>query len=184
MKKLLCMVVALMMTMVLLVGCSGGGSGEASTPDEVKGEVFETEKLSVLVPDGWMAFMGPDIFNEYDGESNPTVIQMGKGIEESLGLLQKPAIYIYFNADTPAGDPEVSKPFYENVEDVESFDAAGFTWIGFTGESIGYPSAVLSSQANETDSFNVTMTLENGGDSISIDDADVQAILDSIKILG
>ena len=35
---------------------------------DVKGEVYETSLISVLVPEGWMAFPSADIFDEYPDE--------------------------------------------------------------------------------------------------------------------
>ena len=66
-------------TLCLTVFTACGKDEAPETPETVKGEVFETEMLSALAPDGWKAFQGADSFDEYEGDYDPTTLNIIKG---------------------------------------------------------------------------------------------------------
>ena len=78
----------------LLAGCSGGKTPAPATPDEVKGETFDAGQVSALVPEGWKAFPSPDLFDEYDGDNDPTALSIYKGAQNDFDQLTKPGITI------------------------------------------------------------------------------------------
>lgn len=63
--------------------------------------------------------------------------------------------------------------------DLEPVTIGDYTWNGFTGKSIGTPIAVLWTGEEGEDQIQLTICLKNG-DKISLEDADVQAIIASI----
>lgn len=71
------------------------------------------------------------------------------------------------------------KELYEETADLEPITIGNYTWNGFTGESIGTPIAILWTGEEGAGQIQLTICLENG-DKISLEDADVQAIIASI----
>lgn len=176
-KNIVFILVAVLLT-AMLAGCS---STLATTdPLEITGETFGNGNISALVPDGWMGFHGTDYFGEYKEGYDPNVIQIAKGAESEWDLLTTPYIMIgYFGPDNPMIEP--MKEFYEETADIEPVTIGDYTWNGFTGKSIGTPIAVLWTGEEGSDQIQLTICLENG-DKISLEDADVQAIIASITI--
>ena len=162
----------------MLVGCSKDPA--VTDPADITGETFDGGNISALVPDGWMGFHGADYFEEYAEGYDPNVIQIAKGAKSEWDLFSKPYIMIsYFGSDNPMMEP--TKEFYEEAADIEPITIGNYTWNGFTGKSIGTPIAVLWTGEEAADQIQITMCLENG-DKISLEDADVQAIIASINI--
>ena len=56
-----------------------------------------------------------------------------------------------------------------------------YTWEGFTAKSLGYPIAILFTEVGDKQ-IQVSITLENGDQKITLEDDDVLAILEGIKI--
>ncbi len=182
MKKL-AMVLALGMVLSL-AGCGNKGeysttSGSAAAPVEIKGEIYETSMMSVLIPDGWMAFPKSDIFEEYPDEpGNPSGLLIYKGAKEEWDQFTKPGLTInYYTPDTTL---VILKDYYDDVKDLKDMTIGGRTWQGFTATSLDTPVAVV--WTTEPDQIEVNCWLQTDEGSISVDDADVQAILASITI--
>ena len=76
---------------------------------------------------------------------------------------------------------EPMKELYEDAADLEPVTIGDYTWNGFTGTSLDTPIAVLWTGEQGSGQILVTLCLENG-DKISLEDADVQAIIASIQI--
>ena len=135
-----------------LAGCSGGPA--VTDPADITGETFGDGNISALVPDGWMGFHGTDYFEEYEEGYDPNVIQIAKGAKSEWDLLSTPYVMIsYFGPDNPMMEP--MKELYEESADIEPVTIGDYT--------------------------QVMICLENG-DKISLEDADVQAIIASINI--
>ena len=178
MKKNIVSILAAVLLIVTLAGCSGGSS--ATDPADIKGETFDGGNVSALVPDGWMGFHGVDFFDEYEEGYDPNVIQIAKGAKTEWDLFSTPYIMIsYFGPDNPMMEP--TKEFYEEAADIEPMTIGSYTWNGFTGKSIDTPIAILWTGEEGSDQIQLTICLENG-DKISLEDADVQAIIASINI--
>ena len=174
MKKNIVFILAVVLLIAMLAGCSG------ANPASIKGETFDGGNISALVPDGWMGFHGVDYFEEYEEGYNPNVIQIAKGAESEWDVLFTPYIMInYYAPDNPMMEP--MKELYEDVSDLEPVTIGDYTWNGFTGTSIDTPIAVLWTGEQGSGQILVTLCLENG-DKISLKDADVQAIIASIQI--
>lgn len=159
-------------------GSSGSSSGAKTEAEQVKGEVYETSVMSVLVPDGWMVFPKADIFEEYPDEpGNPNGMQIYKGAEDEIDAFTKPGLTIdYYNSDTTMVSP---KSYYSDAEDITPFTTGDYTWEGFTATSLDKPLTVLISNDPQ---IQVSVWTDNDDGTISVDDADVQAILSSITI--
>ncbi len=175
MKKIIIFMLTAILFTVMLAGCSGA---PATDPADVKGETFDGGNISALVPDGWMGFHGTDYFDEHEEGYDPNVIQIVKGAKSEWDLLTKPYIMIgYYDADNAMMTP--TKDIYDESVDLEPVTIGNYTWNGFTGKSIGTPIAVLWTGEEGEDQIQLTICLENG-DKISLEDADVQAIIASV----
>lgn len=178
MKKSILFILASVLLTAMLAGCSG--TPAATDPADITGETFDGGNISALVPKGWMGFHGTDYFEEYEEGYDPNVIQIAKGAESEWDLLSKPYIMIgYFGPDNPMVEPV--KELYEETADIEPVTIGDYTWKGFTGKSIDTPIAVLWTGEEGSDQLQLTICLENG-DKISLEDADVRAIIASINI--
>lgn len=182
MKKL-AMVLALGMVLSL-AGCGDKGegstaSGSAAAPEEIKGETYETSLISVLIPDGWMAFPKSDFFEEYPDEpGDPSGLMIYKDAKDDWDQFTKPGLTIEYY--TPDISLVVLKDYYNDVKDLEDMTIGGCKWQGFTATSMEKPVAVV--WTTEPNQIMVTCWLQADEGSISVDDADVQAILASITV--
>ena len=178
MKKNILSILAAVLLTVTLAGCSGGPA--VTDPADITGETFGDGNISALVPDGQMGFHGTDYFEEYEEGYDPNVIQIAKGAKSEWDLLSTPYVMIsYFGPDNPMMGP--MKELYEESADIEPVTIGDYTWSGFTGKSIDTPIAILWTGEEGSDQIQVMICLENG-DKISLEDADVQAIIASINI--
>ncbi len=185
MKKLIALLLVALMVFCL-VACGGdsktddGKTNEGeNTAEEIKGEVYDTGAFKALVPEGWKAFPVSDMFSEEENATDPEKLQIVKGGETEWDLFSKPYVGIYLYPDSSLMTP--SKDWYDKPADLEPMTIGGYTWNGFTGESAGYPQATLwTSDANGND-IQVTIILKSSDGEITLEDADVLAILESIK---
>lgn len=172
MKKLAVILMSLLLVFSL-AACGDGGNGGA-----VKGETVDTTVFSVLVPNGWKSFNAVDVFDDYPELGyDPYSIQIYKGAESDWDIFTCPGMYVsYYDADTAMLAPD--KSWYEGAVDIESFTTGDYTWQGFTYDYDSYKMGVLWTDSPIQLTVNLTMGSTDG--SISLDDADVQAILGSI----
>lgn len=109
-------------------------------------------KISVLIPDGWMAFSKSDFFEEYPDEPGDlSGLMIYKDAKDDWDQFTKPGLTI-----------------------------GGCKWQGFTATSMEKPMAVV--WTTEPNQIMVTCWLQADEGFISVDDADVQAILASITV--
>lgn len=175
MKKRIWMVIMTMILSIGLVACGGSGGSGGS----VKGTTFDNTLFEVFVPDGWKAFHGVDIFDDYEEGYDPHVVNIGKGVKDESEIFSKPMVNIsYSGEDFPLMIP--TKDIYDEGKDIKDIETGEYTWKGFTAESLGYPIAVLYTEFDDKEIV-VNITLENGDSKISLEDADVLAILEGIN---
>lgn len=73
------------------------------------------------------------------------------------------------------------KFIYDNVEDMEAFTLGAYTWNGYTCTSLGYPYTMLEAK-HDGCVFQVMILMKNGEHEVSLNDADVRSIIESISI--
>ena len=71
------------------------------------------------------------------------------------------------------------KFIYDNVADMEEFKLGVYKWTGYTCTSLGYPYTMLETK-HDGCVFQVMILMKNGKHEISLDDADVKIILESL----
>lgn len=148
------------------------GDNDRNDTANITGETIEAENISALVPNGWLG-------HDASTAKFPNVLQIYKGAKTEADMLSKSYIQIdYFGEKKTMVTP--SKDSYEDVVDLEPFEAGGRTWQGFTATSLSDPFVLLWTGEKDGDQFQVTIWLEYGDSKISLDDADTQAIIESI----
>ena len=138
------------------------------------GEIFDNGTVAVFVPDGWRAFQGTDS----DENINPRRLYVYKNVDHELDIFARVGITLCFYGK---GMIYLSgKNFYSDVRDITPFTLGKYDWNGYTCTSLGYPYTVLET---EKDGHHIqVMILEKNGEySISPEDEDVRAIIESIS---
>ncbi len=166
----------LIISMLNIAGCDEKKVGYQNS------QLYDTGVISVLVPEGWQGYHGADVFNEFKENGDPNKIHVGKGVKDELELYFYPRIDIYFR-DSLFSDFELNmmKNVYEKVEEIEPIQLANFIWTGFTASSMDYPYVFLFAD-DGSNALQVAILLENNNKKITINDEDVQLILNSIVI--
>ena len=168
MKKTLAL--CFLVSIFMLMGCGGSGG-------KVSGEVYTTEVMSVLAPKGWKAFPAPKPgkFDEYREDQ----VNVHKGAKEPIDQFNTSGIVInYFDDAKVVMTPPQS--WYENVEEIAPFSLGNYEWKGFTGERSDITYGILWT-TNAVELFQVVAFLKYRDKEISLDDADVKAIIASIS---
>lgn len=185
MKKLFALVLAALLCLSM-VACGDDGQekqaeGQNQTATEaIKTEPFHAGNVSVEVAAGWKAFAVVDVFSE-DNANDPNKISVIKGGESDWDSMTKPNMNIvYYPPETTLMTP--SGEWYDDAVDLASMEIGGRTWNGFTATSMGMPLAVLWTGESGGDQFQVNVCLELGGSSVSVEDADIQAMIASISV--
>ena len=179
MKKIIALLLALLLVASLTAcGSKTEAGGEAGGADAApKGETMSTENFSVLVPDGWMGFEVADFTSDEEDAMDPDSLQICKDGETEFDIFTKPYVQIFhYGADDIMLTPDSS--WYDDVEDLEPMTIGDRTWNGFTGSSLDVPIAVLWTEGEH--SYQINVVLESSEGSITLDDADFQAIVASI----
>lgn len=173
------------MAMLMCVGILAGCGSDNGSPEKVKGEMYDAGEVSALVPEGWLGCGVEDTLTAVPEGEDPVMltdrIKIIKGGEDPSDIFTKPSVDIdYFGPDTEMLNLDSWKDMYDDVSDIEPFTAGNYTWTGFTGSALDEPLAILWAEDGD-DQYQVVIWLEKEGTSISIDDADVRAILASVK---
>lgn len=188
MKKLLAVIMAITVCAAFLAGCgskdpSNGNDSDQSTEQtttEIKGETYDAGSVSALVPEGWKAFPVVDAFSDEENATVPDKLNVCKGGETDLDLFSHPYIQItYFDPGTDMMN--LSSSWYDDPVELDPITTGDKTWNGFSAASLGSKLTVLWTGEIGGDQFQVTLWTETDNGTISLEDADVQAILSSIQ---
>ncbi len=195
MKRILAILLALC-AILSLAACGGntasGGSAPAggtqtasaapaapAKPEDVTGETYDTGTFQALVPTGWKAFAVPDVFADEDDAMDPDNLRIIKGGETDMDVFSKPYIQLsFYGEDTSLWTP--SKDFYDEGEDLEPITVGGMEWKGFKAKSLGDAIIILWTEG-ETIQYQASIFPEASKGTISLEDADVLAILASVQ---
>ena len=136
---------------------------------------FDSGYFRIVVPEGWMAFCG------IDSECRITQkkVHIFKDAKLETDIFTHAGITIcFFNRQDYYLSP---KFIYDNVEDMEAFTLGAYTWNGYTCTSLGYPYTMLEAK-HDGCVFQVMILMKNGEHEVSLNDADVRSIIESISI--
>ena len=208
MKKRLIVILAVVCALALcLCACGGNGGGgqggggqqgggeQGGGGAQVAGETIDTGLVKGLCPDGWMYYQQTDMWAEKDADGNypadPTKMAFCKGGESEWDLFSKPTLYVnYYEGELTDSELECAKAFVDDVADTK-VTVQGKECAAFTGKSL------VDDENPETDYWEnlyIFLPLDKGyfqinipthcGEEpgVSVDDADVQAIINSIAV--
>lgn len=145
---------------------------------EIPGEMYDTGEFRALVPEGWKAFPIMDVFSEDNAEDTSCFNIIKEGTSD-LDLFSKPYVRLdYYGPDTMMMKP--SSEYYENVQEVADMQLGTHSWTGFIGEDGYGKSAILWMEEGEIQ-CQAIIWLEVENKKITLEDADVQAILASVE---
>lgn len=177
-------------------GSSGGAAAKTGSPSEggdagaasagggiaiadyasVSGSTYETDAFSVLVPDGWAAF---PVKNSSGDGMDPLKLNLIKGGTSEDDLWTKNSIKI--EVANYSASYSVYTDVYNSYEDVE-LKLGDYTYTGPAGEYSGGWECAMLSAVNGEGYVAGSVFYKVNDEVISLSDADVQAILASIKV--
>ena len=139
----------------------------------MKIDLFDSGYFRIIVPVGWMAFFGIDS----ECRTTQKKVHICKDAKLETDIFTHASITICF---FDRHDYYLSPKFiYDNVTDMEAFTLGAYTWNGYTCTSLGYPYTMLEAK-HDGCVFQVMILMKNGEYEISLDDADVKTILESL----
>ena len=184
-KSLTLLITVIIICIGILTGCNSNSSSNTSeskttSPESTTSpETFETGNISTVVPDGWKAFGTTNS----DGKSDPNTINISKGAKSDLDMLSRPGVYIYYYGPGTTFF-SAGESFYDDYVEQTPVTIGDRTWNYHTYTSIGYPYAELIWEDKEKNlALQVNILLENKPYKISLDDEDVRAIIQNLKII-
>ncbi|MBQ1376190.1 MAG: hypothetical protein IIY69_07900 [Clostridia bacterium] len=134
----------------------------------VTGDVCDTGAFSVTVPAGWKAFP----------QSDPNKLKIYKGASSEDDMYTKSGIDLTYSA---SGSYYLVTGVFDSYEEVDALTIGDRTWSGAAG---AYSSTknLTSLSTVEGDGYFAADVWDVSGENISVDDADVQAILSSLTV--
>ena len=137
-------------------------------------DLFDSGYFRIIVPVGWMAFFGIDS----ECRTTQKKVHICKDAKLETDIFTHAGITICF---FDRQDYYLSPKFiYDNVADMEAFTLGAYTWNGYTCTSLGYPYTMLEAK-HDGCVFQVMILMKNGEYEISLNDADVRFIIESIS---
>ena len=141
----------------------------------MKTDLFDSGYFRIIVPAGWMAFFGIDS----ECRTTQKKVHIFKDAKLETDIFTHAGITIcFFNRQDYYLSP---KFIYDNVEDMEAFTLGAYTWNGYTCTGLGYPYTMLEAK-HDGCVFQVMILMKNGEHEVSLNDADVRSIIESISI--
>lgn len=196
MKKVTAIITVLLAISLLLCACGDAkkeDSKETGAAVQVSGEITDTGVIQTICPSGWLYMPQTDMFAEQDAEGNypvdPKKMAFIKGGESEFDAFSKPTVYIYYNEyEFEEGDLELQQIMYEEVENVD-YSIGGKKCFAFTAKSLVtsekdyYGYFVIFYPIAEGKNVQFTIPTHWGeADGVSVEDADVQAIINNLKL--
>ena len=139
----------------------------------MRNDLFDSGYFRIVVPAGWMAFFGIDS----EGTTTKKKVHIFKNAKFETDIFTHAGITIcFFGKQDYYLSP---KFFYDDVVDMKPFNLGAYTWNGYTCTSLGYPYTMLEAKYDGC-VFQVMILTKNSEHEISLEDADVKTILESL----
>ena len=176
MRRILAITLCVLMVFSL-VACQKEDKPKKSKKDTIQGEYYDAGNVKAFVPEGWKAFPVTDAFDV--DKTNPDAMLICKGGETDLDIFTKPYLRIDFYGEGTQMMGGLEE-FYDETQPMEPLTLGAHLWQGFTTTDYGGVMAILWSDEDPLQ-FQVSIQLElEDGQKISLQDKDVQKILESI----
>ena len=173
--------ISLFCAMALMFSACGGGSGGGSG----KGAPHSTGAFSVSVPKGWEVMPFYHMGTE-DVDQKTVAVHKGSAMEFRSMFVPGMQIQIHSGSGFSA---ERNVSFYQDVKEMQPVKLGNYTWKGYTALASGLsgvtydrPFVYMWTEAGNDKNFVVAIWTEATGGKISLDDADVKAIISSITL--
>jgi len=166
-------------TSLLLAGLMIIGLMTSCGTGKVSGETFSTEQFSVLVPSGWMVIRATDPFEK--GKIREDMVYINKGAKAEIDIFSTPGVSIIYVANRKAKNTlPPPKSFYDDVVDMKPFTLGKYNYEGYTAKFSNKPMTIFWTISDE-EYFQFSVNTEIDGKKIAFEDADVQAIIESVQ---
>ena len=146
----------------------------------VKGKIIDPGNITLLCPDGWTSFSIPDYLSSQANAKNPNGIDLRKGSEGEGYEYLMPSLEIQYYEHGFSSDEPTNK--YEGKsENWGPIELGGHVWKGFIGldEDKAF---IWTNIGGGYSQITIRLELEAEGVRIGLGDAEVQAIINSIKV--
>ena len=151
---------------------------------QILGEIYDTGQFQVLVPEPWRVFPITDPFAEGRPVKTDCVF-LRKGGQSDWHVFEKPYIRIEcYRLDEQIDTQIPEEDLRHNAGPLPPMELGELIWTGYTADSyqgrarIGRFSVLWAE--DEVYRYQVLVWFESGGESISLEDRDLQAILASV----
>ena len=149
----------------------GGASGNAARSEGAAGT------LTVSVPSGWADMP----FESAMSDGDPYGIRVFWDTGDSLDYVFSPTVVISVFFEGQVFEAQTKKSDFTGVTDVKPVTLGNYTWNGFTGTENDYLRTVIWADDGK-DVIKVVIDMNNSKGPLSLDDADVKAIISSIAL--
>ena len=199
MKKRVAILFGLICAMVIgLCACGGGGNsgGNSGGGGGGKTATVDVGEFTVEAPSSWYVVEQTDMFGEKDAEGNypkrTDAIGFIIGGKSELDAFSKPTVYVYYYDNISATEEaSTSKSWsFGEVTDMDPVTIDGKECVIFEekqesilSEGEYYVYQYVFCPATDSSCFQITVPVDMTGDGgVTIDDADVQAVIASLKV--
>lgn len=168
---------------ILLLGCQS--MGEPTNETEQVIPIYDAGAFRVPVPESWRVFPIEDPFVEGRPVKTDCVF-LRKGGGSDRHVFEKPYIRIdYYSPDKQMERQAADGVLQRNAEDITPLHLGEFVWSGYTADDYQGNAcigrfAVLWTEKNGH-KFQVFVWFRSGGESIALEDRDLQAILSGLE---
>jgi hypothetical protein len=145
---------------------------------DITGERISAGNVSALCPDGWKSYPVWDLWAEEANTVDKDKLKFNKGAVSEDDQHFTPSMEIrYYGLNSTFFRPD--KDRFDDPEDLAPMKIGGRTWEGIAGLSWGNRQALIWTEDGD-DEYLIAILLEYDGKKITLQDADVQAIIASI----
>ena len=136
---------------------------------DLKGKIYELDKFTVLVPEGWVA----------EDYLDKTQVKLFKAKDMSEVTEGVPEIDFTYNTNS---EYVLLTSVFNSYEDIAPLQLGAYTWEGIKGEHTMGPEMTSLYTTIGADYIAAAVWTKVGDKSISFDDSDVQAIFNSLTV--
>jgi len=133
--------------------------------------------VSASVPNGWESILIESALSDNDPYGMVVYLDTG----DSLDMFFAPGLHISVFREGEMFGKNMSKDEFLNSSDLAPLTLGNYTWNGYTGEYKSIPVTVLWTQTGK-DIIEIKIELKNVNGEISLNDADVRAIISSVLL--
>ena len=136
---------------------------------DLKGKIYELDKFTVLVPEGWVA----------EDYLDKTQVKLFKAKDMSEVTEGVPEIDFTYNTNS---EYVLLTSVFNSYEDIAPLQLGAYTWEGAKGEHTMGPEMTSLYTTIGADYIAAAVWTKVGDKTISFDDSDVQAIFNSLTV--